>query len=127
MAKLVKMTGTEKPELMTIKWFSEGNPSYAAINNNITELEDGTYSWDSLELPDFAIKNIHNADHDMKYKVLLIHILRAYYDDNDATAILSNYITEPLNEKYKNEFEQLQSCRTIAKQLAKTIIKENIF
>ena len=50
-----------------------------------------------------------------------------YYDDNDATAILSNYLNEPENEKYKNEFIQLQACRSLAKTLAKTIIEENIY
>jgi hypothetical protein len=127
MAKLVKMTGSEKPELMTIEWNSEDNPRYAAINTNIIENEDNTYSWDALVLPDFAIKNIHEAEPNTKYKVLLIHILRSYYDDNDATAIMSNYMLDPLNDKYKTEFEQLQACRAFAKNTAKIIIEENIF
>ena len=127
MAKLVKNTGTEKPGLMTIKWNDENTPIYAAINNNISENEDGTYSWDALELPNHTLINIHNAEEEMKRKVLIIHILRAYYDDNDATAILSNYLNEPENEKYKNEFIQLQACRSLAKTLAKTIIEENIY
>jgi hypothetical protein len=126
MAKLVKKTG-EKPEIMTIKWNDGNTPIYASINNNISENEDGTYSWDALELPEHTLVNIHNADIEMKRKVLIIHILRAYYDDNDATAILSNYLNEPENEKYKSEFEQLQKCRFLAKKLAKTIIEENIY
>lgn len=127
MAKLVKKTGTEKPEIMTIKWLNENTPTYAAINNNISENEDGIYSWDALELPEHTLVNIHNAKEEMKRKVLIIHILRAYYDDNDATAILSNYLNEPENEKYKSEFEQLQKCRFLAKKLAKTIIEKNIY
>lgn len=126
MAKLVKKTG-EKPEIMTITWLNENIPTYVAINNNISENEDGTYSWDALELPEHTLVNVHNADIEMKRKVLIIHILRAYYDDNDATAILSNYLNEPENEKYKSEFEQLQKCRSIAKKLVKTIIEKNIY
>ena len=127
MATRVKKTGTEKPGLMTIKWNDENIPIYAAINNNILENEDGTYSWDALELPNYTLVNIHNAEEEMKRKVLIIHILRAYYDDNDATAILSNYLNEPENEKYKSEFEQLQKCRSLAKKLVKTIIEKNIY
>ena len=108
-------------------WLNENIPTYVAINNNISENEDGTYSWDALELPEHTLVNIHNADIEMKRKVLIIHILRAYYDDNDATAILSNYLNEPENEKYKSEFEQLQKCRSIAKKMVKTIIEENIY
>jgi hypothetical protein len=126
MAKLVKKTG-EKPEIMTITWLNENIPTYVAINNNISENEDGTYSWDALELPKHTLVNIHNADTEMKRKVLIIHILRAYYDDNDVTAILANYLNEPENEKYKSEFDQLQKCRSLAKKLTKTIIEKNIY
>jgi hypothetical protein len=126
MAKLVKKTG-EKPEIMTITWLNENIPTYVSINNNISENADGTYSWDALELPEHTLVNIHNAEKELKYKILIIHILRAYYDDNDATAILSNYLSDPENEKYKNEFIQLQACRSLSKKLAKTIIEENIY
>lgn len=126
MAKLVKMNGTEKPDIMTIEWSSENRPVYAAINANVINDEDNYY-WDALVLPDYTLSNIHNADKDMKYKVLTIHILRAYYDDNDATAILSNYISDADNEKYKKEFDELQKCRKMAKTLANNIIENNIF
>ena len=130
MAKLVKMNGTEKPDIMTIEWSSENRPVYAAINANITSSNDENgevYYWDALVLPDYTLSNIHNADKDMKYKVLTIHILRSYYDDNDATAVLSNYISNPDNEKYKKEFDELQNCRKLAKTLANNIIENNIF
>ena len=126
MAKLVKQTGNEKPELMTIK-YNDDNIIYASINVHIIENTDGTYEWDELIIPEFALNKIHNATPKMKYKVLLIHILRAYYDDNDATAILSNYLSNPTDEKYKIEFDELQKCRTLAKNTAKEIIDNNIF
>ena len=127
MAKLVKMNGAEKPDIMTIKWVSENIPTYAAINTNIEENEDGSYSWDALVLPEHVVNNIHIAEVNLKYKILVIHIIRSYYDDNDATAILSNYLSEPTKEKYKVEFEKLQTCRTMAKTLATNIIENNIF
>ena len=126
MAKLVKMTG-DKPDIMTIKWSSENVPTHAAINANIEENEDGTYSWDALVLPEHVVNNIHIAEKQLKYKILIIHIIRAYYDDNDATAILSNYLSEPTKEKYKVEFDKLQKCRSMAKKLAEEIITLEIF
>ena len=127
MAKLVKMKVTEKPDIMTIEWSVNNIPTYASINTNIVEKDDNNYEWDSLVLPEHTLSNIHNADKDMKYKVLIIHILRAYYDDNDATAILSNYLSDQNNEKYKIEFDELQTCRKMAKTLAHNIIENNIF
>lgn len=126
MAKLVKMKGTEKPGIMTVKWSSENKPIYASINTNIINDADDYY-WDSLVLPEYALNNIYAAPNDIKYKVLIIHILRAYYDDNDVTAIIANYMSDTTNEKYKKEFDELQNCRNLAKTLANNIVASGLF
>jgi hypothetical protein len=78
-------------------------------------------------LPDFALNNIHIADLNTKYGVLVAHIVKAYYDDNRTTAILSNYLLDTNNAEYKSEFDELQQIRRMAKDTAKHIIQLNIF
>ena len=113
MAQLVKMTG-DKPGLMTIK-MHENHYVYAAINTNIEQLDSNSYKWDSLILPDFALDNIHNASNDKKYSVIIAHIVKAYYNDNDTTAILANYLSDSDNAKYKSEFLEFQKIENIKK------------
>lgn len=125
MAQLVKMTG-DKPGLMTIK-MHENHYVYAAINTNIEQLDSNSYKWDSLILPDFALDNIHNASNDKKYSVIIAHIVKAYYNDNDTTAILANYLSDPDNAKYKSEFLEFQKIRTMAKTVANNIVSTGMF
>ena len=129
MAVLIKKNGQEKPGLMTIKKFENDNNvdiAYTSINVNITELSDGTYKWDCLELPSFALNNIHKADNDTKYSVLVAHIIKAYYNDNQMTAIINNYLLEPEDESYKTEFNKMQKIRKLAKDTAKIIMTEKL-
>ena len=126
MATLVKMTGEKKPGKMTIE-MNNDIPVFAAINTNIEPNGNGTYSWDSLVLPDFALSNIYNADNATKYKVLVAHIVKAYYSDSDVTAIFANYLADTDNAKYKAEFDELQVCRKMAKTLANNIVSTGMF
>ena len=126
MAKLTKGSGETLPSIMTIQQV-DNNILYASINLNIVPLTDGTYVWDKLELPDFALNNIHNADDDTKYSVLIAHIVKAYYNDNQMTAIINNYLLDPADEAFKNDFNKMQSIRTLAKATAKEIITNKIF
>lgn len=126
MATLVKIKDASEPKLMSIVKNND-DIVYASINVNICQLSDGTYEWDSLVLPDFALNNIHNAPDDVKYNVLVAHIVKAYYDDNHSTAVLSNYLSDMSNEKYKYEFDELQKVRKLAKTTAREIIRVNIF
>lgn len=126
MAKLTKGIGKEMPNVMTITKI--GNEIiYASINVNILQLTDGTYEWDQLELPTFALNNIHNADDDTKYSVLIAHIVKAYYNDNQMTAIINNYLLDQENDSYKSEFNNMQKIRAIAKSAAKEIVTNKIF
>ena len=129
MAVLIKKNGQEKPDLMTITKNENDNNvniTYASINVNIIELTDGTFEWDCLELPGFALNNIHKADNNTKYSVLVAHIIKAYYNDNQMTAIMNNYLLEPEDESYKNEFNKMQKIRKLAKDTAKTIMTEKL-
>ena len=126
MAQLVKSEGAIAPSLMTIV-MNENEYVYAAINLNIVLRDDHMYEWDHLVLPDFALDNIHNTDADTKYKVLVTHIIKAYYDDNSMTAILNNYLLDPEDTDSKAEFLKMQNVRKIAKDTAKEIIRNNIF
>ena len=126
MAKLTKGTGEKLPSIMTIRQV-DTDIVYASINLNIVQLTDGTYEWDQLELPDFALNNIHNADDETKYSVLIAHIVKAYYNDNQMTAIINNYLLNPEYESFKNDFDKMQKVRLLAKTTAKEIITNNIF
>lgn len=132
MAVLIKETSTEKPNLMTVHKYKDEETQiekivYASINMNVNELKDGTYEWDRLELPDYALDNIYNANEETKYGVLVAHIITAYYNNHDMTAIMSNYLLEPDNEKYKEKFIKMQQLRRLAKDTVKQIIAEKLF
>ena len=125
MAELVKMSDKNEPSLMTI--VSNGDELvYASINLNI-ECVDNLYIWDALVLPDFALENIHNAEPEMKRSVLIAHIIKGYYNDNDMAAILNNYLSDMTNEKYKAEFNDLQKIRKIAKEIVTHIVANKLF
>ena len=126
MATLVKCKDTNKPDVLTVEKNSKDEYAFVSINVNINKVGDD-YMWDSLILPDFALNNIHNADLNTKYGVLVAHIVKAYYDDNRTTAILSNYLLDTNNTEYKSEFDELQQVRRMAKDTAKHIIQLNIF
>lgn len=130
MAKLIKKNGQEKPELMTVRKYGTADNIdiiYASINVNIVELTDGTFDWDCLELPEFALNNIHNADNDTKYSVLVSHIIKAYYNDNQMTAIMNNYLLDSSNEDYIKYFNDMQKIRKLAKDTANEIITNKLF
>ena len=127
MAKLIKRSGIENPNLMSIIYSDNTNePVYAAINVNVVTVGD-EYVWDALELPDFALNNIHNAPKDIKYNVLVAHVIKAYYDDNAMTAIVNNYLLDMGDAKYKSEFDEMQKVRKLAKDTARYIVNTGLF
>lgn len=127
MAKLNKKIGNTNPGKITIIVSADNKYEYVSINNRVEMLSDNTWTWDALELPEFAFDAIHAADDDTKYKVLLTHVVKAYYDDNDEMAVLANYLSDPTKEKYKSEFAELQKCRAEAKILASFIVNNRLF
>ena len=127
MAKLVKMSSVEEPSVITVgKDDANDKYYYACINVNVVQLTDGTYEWDGLILPDYGVDNIHHADDETKYSVLISHIIKAYYNDHQMTAIMNNYLLDGDNEKYVKEFTQMQKIRKIAKETARKIIDDKL-
>ena len=126
MATLVKSTSATCPEIITVRCNND-DYSYVAININICKTTNGIYEYVEIVLPEFALNNIHNADLETKYSVLVAHIIKAYYNDNQALAVLGNYLLDQENDKYKTEFDTYQKVRQIAKDTAKEIIRNNMF
>ena len=126
MATLMKLKDANEPSLMSIG-YDVDDVIYAAINVNICKLTDGTYEWDSLVLPEFALNNIHKADAETKRAVLIAHIIKAYYNDNQMTAIINNYLLDPEDVEHKQEFFEMQKVRKMAKDTARQIIKSKMF
>lgn len=133
MGKLVKLNSVKEPDLVTVEQNEQTNEYiYLGININVCKLTDGSYDWDCIEIDNESgffkvLDNIHNADIDTKYSVLITHIIRAYYNDHQMTAIVNNYLLEPENEKYVKEFNDMQKIRKLAKATAKQIIDNNLF
>ena len=126
MATLVKNKDNKYPNIMTVVK-DDNDVLFASVNLNIVQLSDNTYEWDALVLPDFALNNIYRADTETKKSVLIAHIIKAYYNDNQMTAILSNYLMDPNDEHYAHEFKEMQKVRSIAKETVKEIIKNRLF
>ena len=128
MASLIVSKDDKKPSIITVRFNEFGTPLYASINLNIVDNDiEGGYIWDELVLPEFALSNIHNAPEDIKYNVLVSHIIKAYYDDNRMSAIVNNYIMDQDDEEHKQEFLQMQNIRKLAKETARYIIKNRLF
>ena len=126
MAELVKMIGENEPSIMTIVK-NDSDMLYASINLNVCKNMNGTYEWDALVLPDFALNNIHNADSETKRSVLIAHIIKGYYDDNKMSAIINNYLMDQEDTKHKLEFDEMQKVRKLAKEIANYIVTNNLF
>ena len=133
MGKLVKKTSTQSPDIITVKIDeASGDYIYAGININVCQLADGTYEWDCIEITNGSgffkvLENIHTADNDTKYSVLITHIIRAYYNDHQMTAIINNHLLDPDDEKYTKEFNDMQKVRKTAKEISKQIVENKLF
>jgi hypothetical protein len=126
MATLVKKTSATEPDVITVQTYN-GEYIYVAININVRKKTDELYEYDAIVLPEFALNNIHKADYNTKYSVLVSHIIKAYYNDNQAMAIMANYLSDMQNEQYAAEFIEYQRIRKVAKTTAKEITQRNLF
>ena len=95
------------------------------LNYDITQLEDGTWQYYTMPLST-TMYNYIKGDNDKIYECVISKIVRQRYPDNDMTAILSNYLAEPENEKYQQEFFELQNWRKLAKTTAKSVVLNEI-
>lgn len=101
------------------------HPILYKLNYNMTQLADGSWQYYTLELST-TMYNYIQGDKDKVYECIITKIIRQRYPDNDMTAILSNYLNEPDNEKYVNEFKEVQEWRKFAKSIAKYIVDNEI-
>ena len=71
--------------------------------------EDGVYKYIIFSMP----RSEYN------YDSLVSNIIDLHYRTREMFAIMNNYLTEPDNEKYKKEFDELQTVRKNAKEYVK--------
>lgn len=95
------------------------------INYNISQLDNGVWQYYTLELSTVMYDYI-KGDRDKIYECIISKIVRQRYPDNDMTAIISNYLAEPDNDKYINEFLEVQNWRKVAKTVAKYVVDNEI-
>lgn len=95
------------------------------INYCISQNEDGFWQHYTLDLSTTMYDYI-KGDSNKVYECVISKIVRQRYPDNDMTAILSNYLNEPDNEKYIKEFREVQDWRKVAKSVAKYIVDNEI-
>ena len=95
------------------------------LNYNISQIDTNKWQYYSLDLSTTMYEYI-KGDKDKVYECIITKIIRQRYPDNDMTAILSNYLNEPDNEKYVNEFKEVQEWRKVAKSVAKYIVDNEI-
>jgi hypothetical protein len=95
------------------------------INYCIGQNEDGLWQHYTLDLSTTMYDYI-KGDSNKVYECVISKIVRQRYPDNDMTAILSNYLSEPDNEKYIKEFREVQDWRKVAKSVAKYIVDNEI-
>jgi len=95
------------------------------INYCISQNEDGFWQYYTLDLSTTMYDYI-KGDSNKVYECVISKIVRQRYPDNDMTAILSNYLNEPDNEKYIKEFREVQDWRKVAKSVAKYIVDNEI-
>ena len=112
----------------TILYKNDNNEDCVAgyrVNYDISQLEDGKWQYYVLDLSTTMYDYI-KEDSTKVYECIIVKIVRQRYPDNDMTAVLSNYLAEPDNEKYAAEFAAAQNWRKVAKSVAKYIVDNNI-
>lgn len=98
-------TGTEEPKMVS-KRLNRTTLRY--IPYNIVE-DNGTYSYRYVLLD----PNNYN------YEGMVDAIIGVKYELKSTIAILSNYLLDSTNAKYKAEFDEFQNWRLFAKEEAK--------
>jgi hypothetical protein len=98
-------SGATAPEVITQK-YNGRNIKYVPYNiiNN-----DGLYTWN------YTLVKQNNYN----YEGLVDNIIGIKYTLRSMLAILNNYIADPKNEEYKQEFDDMQEWRSYAKSFSK--------
>lgn len=118
---------TEKPLSIDTVVFSLGERIHRNIflNLDIQNTEDG-WRYIPVYINSTILDTIKGLGDNEKYGRIIDHIIRSEYTDAETTAILSNYLSEPDNEKYVKEFQEFQSFRKLAKEYAKYVTENEL-
>ena len=116
-----------KPLAIEIKTFDScgricRNPFF---NIDVHEV-DGGWEYIPIYINPTVLDSYVEFDKDKKYGKIIDHIVRSVYTDSESTAIISNYLLEQDNEKYVNEFNELQKIRKFAKTYAKYVVDNEL-
>lgn len=99
--------------------------TYCILNFDITEIDEG---WTFIPVPlfDSIRTRFKKLDTESRYGALVDHIMSFLYKFGSDTAIVSNYLLEPDNEKYKYEFGELQQYRKKVKEFVKYLMDNEL-
>lgn len=118
---------TEKPLSIDTVVFDAGAGIIRNIflNLDIQNTEDG-WRYIPVYINGTVLDTIRGLGDNKKYGRIIDHIVRSEYTDAETTAILSNYLSEPDNEKYVKEFQDFQNFRKLAKDYAKYVTENEL-
>ena len=103
-------SGENSPEVITYK--SRGK-TFRYVPYNVKKLKDKTYTWNYV----FVGPSGYN------YDGLVNAIIGIKYTLDKMLAILNNYLYDSENKTYKQEFNDMQNWRILAKKYAKEHFK----
>ena len=104
------MTGNNIPNI--VDKYTKRGVNYRTINFNVKEVEYG-YEWDSVE--------IQGTKWD--YGGIIDAIVTYKYPNDKMQAVINNYLLEPENEEYIRTFNEMQTWRKEAKEIAKQALE----
>jgi hypothetical protein len=102
--QMLTCSGSEIPEQVT-----KINGSNKIIIHVVISAKNGTYEWLNLKI------NTENYN----YEGVVDAIIGLKYAMPDEIAIMNNYMYDPVNSKYKSEFDDLQKFRFDVKSWVK--------
>ena len=105
MKQLMLISGTSVPEVVTKKI----NGATFKIVPYVISDNNGNYEWTEILVRPSGYT----------YEGLVKAIINIHYTPDEMFAIMNNYLLDPENEKYKDEFIAMQSVRKSAKEYAK--------
>ena len=76
-------------------------------------------------MQDLIDTSITQKEKEQTYPVLVNYLIRQKYHEQDVEAIVNNYLDSPGEEKYNQEFKNLQTYRKECKLKAKELLEMN--
>lgn len=91
-----------------------GQKIHTIKNINVKELDDGTFEWDSVELPPAKFD----------YDTIVNALITLYYPNDKMQAVINNYLMDKENKNIVAEFNDMQLWRVEAKEIAMALLEE---